>query len=78
MKAALELLISENIDRVTVSKIASKAGIGKGTVYKHFLTKNEILVRIMLDYEQSISTRLAEGIEKAKNCLLYTSPSPRD
>jgi TetR/AcrR family transcriptional regulator len=37
--AAMELLISENIDRVTVSKIASKAGIGKGTVYKHFLTK---------------------------------------
>lgn len=34
--AALELLIAENIDRVTVSKIASKAGIGKGTVYKHF------------------------------------------
>jgi AcrR family transcriptional regulator len=66
VKAALELLISENIDRVTVSKIASKAGIGKGTVYKHFLTKNEILVRIMLDYEQSISTRLAEGLEEAK------------
>ncbi len=66
VKAALELLISENIDRVTVSKIASKAGIGKGTVYKHFLTKNEILVRIMLDYEQSISSRLAEGLEKAE------------
>ena len=42
--AALELLIAENIDRVTVSKIASKAGIGKGTVYKHFLTKNKWFV----------------------------------
>jgi AcrR family transcriptional regulator len=29
VNAALELLIGENIDRVTVSKIASKAGIGK-------------------------------------------------
>jgi TetR/AcrR family transcriptional regulator len=64
--AAMELLISENIDRVTVSKIASKAGIGKGTVYKHFLTKNEILVRIMLDYERGIARRLADGIEKAQ------------
>lgn len=66
VSAALELLISENIDRVTVSKIASQAGIGKGTVYKHFLTKNEILVRIMLDYERSIAQRLAAGLEKAE------------
>ena len=43
VSAALELLISENIDRVTVSKIASQAGIGKGTVYKHFLTKMKFL-----------------------------------
>ena len=64
--AALELLIKENIDGVTVSKIATKAGIGKGTVYKHFLTKNEILVRIMLDYERGIAKRLAEGLEKAE------------
>ena len=39
--AALELFLSEGIDRVTVSKIAAAVGIGKGTVYKHFLTKNE-------------------------------------
>ena len=29
VSAALELLISENIDRVTVSKIASQAGMAK-------------------------------------------------
>ncbi|CAI8288891.1 MAG: putative HTH-type transcriptional regulator TtgW [Porticoccaceae bacterium UBA1117] len=67
VNAALELLIGENIDRVTVSKIASKAGIGKGTVYKHFLTKNEILVRIMLDYERSIARRLEQALEQAEN-----------
>ena len=65
--AALSLFLSEGIDRVTVSSIAAKAGIGKGTVYKHFLTKNEILVRIMLDYEESITKRLAEGIADAED-----------
>ncbi len=64
--AALELFLKESIDAVTVSKIASKAGIGKGTVYKHFLTKNEILVRIMLDYERNIADCLAAGILKAE------------
>ena len=64
--AALALFLSDGIDRVTVSSIAAKAGIGKGTVYKHFLTKNEILVRIMLDYEESLTKRLAAGIAKAE------------
>ena len=64
--AALALFLSDGIDRVTVSSIAEKAGIGKGTVYKHFLTKNEILVRIMLDYEESITKTLADGIAKAE------------
>lgn len=65
--AALSLFLSDGIDRVTVSSIAGKAGIGKGTVYKHFLTKNEILVRIMLDYEESITQRLADGIAKSES-----------
>lgn len=60
--AALALFLDDGIDRVTVSSIAARAGIGKGTVYKHFLTKNEILVRIMLDYEESITKRVAEGV----------------
>lgn len=60
--ASLELFLSEGIDKVTVANIAQRAGIGKGTVYKHFLTKNEILVRIMLDYERSITANLAKGI----------------
>ena len=67
ISAALELFLSEGIDRVTVSEIAAAVGIGKGTVYKHFLTKNEILIRIMLDYEHNITDCLAAGIDKAKN-----------
>ncbi|MDG0970933.1 MAG: TetR/AcrR family transcriptional regulator [Porticoccaceae bacterium] len=64
--AALELFLEQSIDAVTVSKIATKAGIGKGTVYKHFLTKNEILIRIMLDYEGHIAACLAAGIRKTE------------
>ena len=63
--AAIELFLEESIDRITVSKIAVRPGIGKGTVYKHFLTKNEILIRIILDYEHNITTRLTDGINRA-------------
>jgi TetR/AcrR family transcriptional regulator len=64
--AAIELFLEESIDRITVSKIAVRAGIGKGTIYKHFLTKNEILIRIILDYEQNITTKLNDGIKRAE------------
>lgn len=71
--ASLELFLDEGIDRVTVSRIASKAGIGKGTVYKHFLTKNEILARIMLDHERGITARLANGIDKVNHGDRYAA-----
>ena len=62
LAAALELCSNPDWESVTVEQIADRAEVGKGTVYKHFLTKNEILVRIMLDYERSITTNLAKGI----------------
>ncbi|UTW45787.1 TetR/AcrR family transcriptional regulator [bacterium SCSIO 12696] len=67
VEAALALLLERGVDRVTVSDIAHSAGIGKGTVYKHFLTKNEILMRIVMDYERRLSESLNAGIERARN-----------
>ena len=48
---ALELLLAFGEDKVTVEMIADKVNIGKGTIYKHFSTKAEIFLRLMLDYE---------------------------
>ena len=63
IERALYLLIRDGIDKVTVSAISREAGVGKGTIYKHFLTKTEILMRIVLDYERSITENLRIGIE---------------
>ncbi|MGS2722153.1 TetR/AcrR family transcriptional regulator [Porticoccus sp. GXU_MW_L64] len=67
VEAALELLLDKGVDRVTVFDIARMAGIGKGTVYKHFMTKNEILMRIVMDYENRLSENLNDGIARARN-----------
>ncbi len=60
---ALNLLIDRGLEKVTVAEIASKAGIGKGTVYKHFESKAQIMMRIMLDYQRSTAASLRVGIE---------------
>lgn len=66
IEKALSLLVRDGIDKVTVSAISREAGVGKGTVYKHFLTKTEILMRIVLNYERNITENLRKGIESTE------------
>lgn len=55
LEKAQELFIEHGEDRVTVEMIAEAVGIGKGTIYKHFETKDEIYLRLMMRYETQLS-----------------------
>ncbi|WP_411267793.1 TetR/AcrR family transcriptional regulator [Ketobacter nezhaii] len=64
---AQELFIANGEDKVTVEMIADAVGIGKGTIYKHFETKDEIYLRLMIRYEEELAAmfdRLKEGDTK--------------
>lgn len=58
MAEALFLELGE--DRVTVELIADRVGIGKGTIYKHFETKHEIYLLLMIRYEEELSAILRQ------------------
>lgn len=49
LKAAFDLFAEEGIESVTIEMIAEKAEVGKGTIYKHFLSKNEIFGRLIIN-----------------------------
>ncbi|MEY1661863.1 TetR/AcrR family transcriptional regulator [Isoalcanivorax beigongshangi] len=55
LDAALALFLEHGEDRVTVEMIADQVGIGKGTIYKHFETKNEIYLLLMIRYEEDLA-----------------------
>ncbi len=55
LQAALRLFLSSGEDKVTVEMIADEAGIGKGTIYKHFQTKSEIYLTLMIRYEEELA-----------------------
>ncbi|WP_295461740.1 TetR/AcrR family transcriptional regulator [uncultured Pseudomonas sp.] len=55
LDTALQLFLTEGEDSVTVEMIAEAVGIGKGTIYKHFNSKAEIYLRLMLDYERDLA-----------------------
>ena len=58
LDTALRLFLDQGEDSVTVEMIADDVGIGKGTIYKHFKSKAEIYLRLMLDYERDLAELL--------------------
>ena len=56
LDAALELFANEGYNAVSTSKIAKKAGVSEGLIFRHFEHKKGLLHAIMLDTE----TRLSE------------------
>lgn len=73
LDSALRLFLEQGEDSVTVEMIADEVGIGKGTIYKHFKSKAEIYLRLMLDYERDLAEMMhSEAIERDNAAL------PRD
>lgn len=58
LDAALDLFATGDWQAVTVEQIAEKAEIGKGTVYKHFASKDEIYARLAADFQRQALEQL--------------------
>ncbi len=52
LDTALTLFRDRGWEQVTVAQVAEAAGIGKGTVYKHFATKESIYARLALEFSR--------------------------
>ncbi len=58
LSAALALFRRPDWQAVTIDQIAARAEIGKGTIYKHFATKDEIYGRLALDFYRGLLASL--------------------
>jgi AcrR family transcriptional regulator len=65
LETARRLFIQKGVDAVTMSAIADAAGVGKGTLYRHFESKSQIchalLDQEMRDLQESSLRRLQNG-----------------
>lgn len=59
LDAALSLFESDDWEQVTVEQIAQKSEVGKGTIYKHFESKNEIYVRLAIRFQKRMANEIA-------------------
>jgi AcrR family transcriptional regulator len=64
LRVAIDLFSKSGFDRPTIDLIAAKAGVGKGTVYNYFATKEDILVAFMAEREARVQARVGEFAER--------------
>lgn len=63
LDAAAELLVRWGYQRVTIDDVARHAGIGKGTVYLHFRSKDALFLTVLLRLHHRLVETLAAGME---------------
>lgn len=54
LQAAYDLFAEEGIEFVTIEMIAELAEVGKGTIYKHFSSKNEIFGSLVIRQSKEV------------------------
>jgi AcrR family transcriptional regulator len=71
LDAALRLFDSDDWLSVTVEEIAQAAEIGKGTIYKHFSSKEAIYARLALDFLEGLFRELEDLGEDSDVVALF-------
>ena len=66
-KASIDLFIDKGFSKLTISEVAKIAGIGKGTVYEYFDSKEDIIYEIMRSTQDEYDESILKNIETTKS-----------
>jgi AcrR family transcriptional regulator len=69
LAAAVELFGKNGFENTSIAQLARKAGVGKGTVYSYFKTKQDILQAFCDDELEFIHERLTSENDTSKHVL---------
>lgn len=64
MEKAEELFWKYGYHGVSVDRIAAEAGISKMTIYKHFSSKEELFIQVLLDYAIYHTNKMMEMLQE--------------
>jgi TetR/AcrR family transcriptional regulator, repressor of fatR-cypB operon len=77
LDATLDLIIEEGLPAVTFAKIFKKAGVGSGTVYNYFHSKEELIAQLYRESRQHLGSHAlmnydaAAGLHLRFRCLAW-------
>ncbi len=67
LRSARELFAENGFDHVPVDEIAAQAGVGKGSVYRQFSSKEELYTVAVIEGYIDLRTRIAAALENARS-----------
>jgi AcrR family transcriptional regulator len=65
LHAAAMLFAQKQFDRVLIDEIAARAGVGKGSVYRQFRSKEELYAAVVLDGFATLQEEIRAALENA-------------
>lgn len=67
LAAAQRLFASEGVRNVTMSQISQEAGVGKGTLYRHFRSKSDLCHALLDKEQQELQNRVFQYLRASTN-----------
>lgn len=64
LKAAIELIAEHGFHGAPTARIAEKAGVGTGTIYRYFENKDDLIHALYKDFEAKIKGLMLSGYDK--------------
>lgn len=65
MSAAAALFVANGIEATTVNDIVAKAGVGKGTFYHYFATKEDVILALRERFSRDFTEQVAQVVAVA-------------
>jgi AcrR family transcriptional regulator len=66
LNAALQVIAEHGFHEAPIALIAEQAGVGAGTIYRYFATKDLLIAELFQELHTQISTVLAQGYQDDK------------
>ncbi|MEM7799463.1 MAG: TetR/AcrR family transcriptional regulator [Chloroflexota bacterium] len=64
LAAAKRLFVMKSYDEITMTDIAKEANVTKGAIYHHFQGKEELFLKMMIQYLGDLEIHLKQAVEK--------------
>lgn len=61
LEASLRLFCEKGVDATTIEEITEQADLGKGTFYRHFANKDEVMIALLEDAIDRLNERMGQA-----------------
>src|SRR5579859_6301141 len=65
-EAAIQILLSHGLDRLTTTRVAERAGVSVGTLYQYYPNKQSLLLAVLASHLDNVATAVEAACEQAR------------